>query len=119
MPRSQGYWCKKLEKSMNSILAAFVVVLGIVSALFTFIVFFTVYQAWIFSVLWGWFAVPIFALPTLSIPACIGVVATVRLLTQTRTRSAKNDKEKWQTISAGMLAPLIALLVAWVAKQFM
>ena len=77
-----------------------------------------VYRGWVFSVLWGWFAVPVFALPSISIPAAIGLAAIVSMLTSHQTAENK-DGDKWAKFGGVLLGPAMVLLVGWIAKQWM
>lgn len=77
-----------------------------------------VYRGWVFSILWGWFAVPVFALPAISIPAAIGIAAIVSLLTS-HTAAESKDGDRWSKFVGVLLGPAMVLLVGWIAKQYL
>ena len=75
---------------------------------------------YVLSVMWGWFVVPLFNLPPLSIPYAIGINLIVSFLTQPNYKSS--DKEKPSKVIAEMLmacfAPLMYLGMGWIVLQF-
>ena len=75
-------------------------------------------RGWALSTLWGWFAVPIFHLPALSIPQAIGVSIVVSLLTYQRIPEGAKDK-KWDPIAHSVLVPLFAVWVGWIVKGYL
>ncbi len=96
-------------------------------AIFTFVSIFaaaivaTIWGGYVLSVLWGWFMVPIFALPALSIAQAIAVKLTVRVITYTDYTTAKkgdDEKEVWLDIIKAFFIPLVVLGLAWIIKQW-
>lgn len=73
--------------------------------------------------LWAWFIVPQFALPMLSLPAAIGVSATVRFLTWQNppyiedTRSS--TKQIFHGLTVAYLSPAFTLLFGYIVKQYL
>ena len=67
--------------------------------------------------MWDWYAVPIFALPALSIPQAIGVACIVGLLTN--QYYATPEGKTWERMQFMFAAPLSVLVVGWLAKQWM
>lgn len=75
----------------------------------------------VFSQLWAWFVVPIFGLPTLSVPAAYGL-ASILSLTSPTVKSPKNEDYElwpaWKKIGTPVVElltrPLIVLAVGWV-----
>jgi hypothetical protein len=78
-------------------------------------------ESWVASILWGWFVVPTFGLPPLSLALALGLAVTVRLITGRYTvQSTKTDGQgAGATLFAGFLFPMLLLLVGYVAKSFM
>lgn len=76
-----------------------------------------VLNGWVLSILWGWFIVPTFAAPALSIPAAMGIAIAVGYMTSS-TRG-KDDREKWDKIATPFVHPIVALGVGWIVKQFL
>ncbi len=80
-----------------------------------------VWSGYVLSLLWGWFLVPTFGFPVLSIPAAIGLALIVRYLTAHKTDVTK-DKTKDERIAewgVAFLWPALALLVGWIVKHWM
>lgn len=79
-------------------------------------------SAWTLTILWRWFAVPIFGMRPLSMGAAIGLSALVSAFRQVDA-TQKSDKSL-QEITTD-LAVLVAfktgmlLLLGWIAKSFM
>ncbi len=99
------------------VLAITALAVGGVLLMMAMVALFAVYRGWVFAILWGWFAVPLFGLPALSIPAAIGIAMVVSMLTMRSSDPAKENQ--WATFTAQALAPLFALLIGWIAKQYM
>lgn len=75
------------------------------------------------SVLWGWFMVPLFNAPPLSIAAAIGVATIVTLLTYKMRKEdvTGDDLTPRQTGKVMLLLaahPLFALALGWIVKQY-
>lgn len=71
------------------------------------------------SVLWGWFMVPLFKLPSLPISAAIGIAALIGLLTR---QHIPDPKEKSESNGKNALfdlfvSPFIAILIGYICKQ--
>ncbi|HVB19769.1 MAG TPA: hypothetical protein VNF51_00560 [Candidatus Paceibacterota bacterium] len=76
------------------------------------------------SVLWGWFLVPVFHLPQLSIPTAIGIALVIGYLTKQETHDSRDDKRSFGEVISratvmSILKPRIALLFGWVVHLFM
>ena len=77
------------------------------------------------SVLWGWFVVPTFNLPPLTVPVAYGLALIVGFLTHQDNKS--NDTFKDLTTGAIIVTalvqtvtkPLIALFFGWIVRMFM
>lgn len=82
----------------------------------------TIWRGYVFSILWGWFAVPIFGLPVLSIPAAIGIATLVSFLVwqHQHHEDSRPDGQKFAS-AAGMVIfyPAASLLVGWVVTLFL
>jgi len=86
-----------------------------------------VVNGWALATLWGWFIVPTFDVPTLSIPVAIGLAIVVGYLTKATpnldsVKESKSSREAAVDILAAMfysfLHPLVALGVGWIVLQF-
>ena len=100
---------------METAAAAFVilvVVLGIVVLFIASVIF----KGYVLSILWGWFAVPIFHLPPLGIAQAIAVSLVVSMLTHQYIPT--KDKDTWAPILTMVLWPALALFVGWIVKGY-
>jgi hypothetical protein len=79
-----------------------------------------VLRGWVLSILWRWFAVPMFGLPGIGIAEAVGVALIVAMLTHEHRREPKSEStsDSLTDAAAVFLRPLFALLVGWVAKGF-
>ena len=72
------------------------------------------------SVLWGWFVVPLFGLPALSIAQAFGLALVVRSANGISSQSEKSkDDLSTAIMKLFLLPPLLSgllLLLGWVAK---
>ncbi len=91
---------------------------SLVSIVITFLVAVsgTILKGFVLSKLWGWFIVPYFSLPTLSVPLAIGVAATVSFLTLQHIPNNKKSEEDRaaDAISSTLILPFVFLLIGWV-----
>ncbi len=77
-----------------------------------------VLNGYVFLVLWGWFAVPVFHLPQLNIPQAIGISILVGRLTS--HTAEKQEDDKWYSPFARAFSyPLAALGMGWIVKGFL
>lgn len=81
------------------------------------------WRGYVLTILWGWFIVPLFGVPALSIPLAIGLSLTVAFLTSQRTGNETTEKksEGEKLLTSLILCaawPLIALGVGWVVQRF-
>ena len=75
-------------------------------------------NGWVLSVLWGWFAVPVFGLPALSIPAALGVQVIVSFLTKHHRKDIPDD-ERIERLMFYTLRAFGWLAVGWVVQMFL
>jgi len=80
-------------------------------------------NGWALSVMWGWFVIPVFGLPPLSVVAAIGISMVVRMMTWTGdgdNDSGKSSQEKIITaIAKAFISPLITLAIGYIVHSFM
>ncbi len=77
----------------------------------------SVWRGYVLSILWGWFAVPAFGLPALSIPLAIGVALITGMLAENSTTPKETDAGT--TIAKIVLGPALVLLVGWIVTKFL
>jgi hypothetical protein len=83
-------------------------------------------DAWVGTYLWGWFVVPIFKLPILSVPAAMGIIITWRLFrgqidTYSKPTEDQTPAEKKQAsgkLFTMLLSPLCVLGLGWLIQHF-
>lgn len=84
----------------------------------------SIYQAFIVTTLWWWFAVPM-GLPLITIPTAIGAGLVLALLAPKAIFSETLSAAKMETnqkmtaaLTYGIVAPTLALFVGWIAHSF-
>lgn len=82
-----------------------------------------VWHGYVFNVLWGWFVVPQFGLPAMSLAMAIGIGLVINYATYQRHPNLNSDKKSSdiliESLSFSIVFPLIALAIGWVTKQFL
>lgn len=74
-------------------------------------------EGWALSILWGWFVVPIFNAPALSIPVAIGLALTIGMMTK-NIQPSQEGKKALEMVINGLTRPFILLVVGWITLQF-
>lgn len=82
--------------------------------LFPLIILGTVLNGWVLTILWGWFMVPIFNLPALTLVPAMGVALVIGYLT--KNVGVKADEN---AAAAMIVYPFITLLIGYVIQLFM
>lgn len=106
----------KASTTLDSILkpiAALILLVPFVGAILAALY---VWYGFALSILWGWFMVPGFGAPALSIPMSIGVALTVGMARGYSSRT--KDEDKWRVWLMPFIQPGMALLAGWIVKQF-
>ncbi|HEY4515210.1 MAG TPA: hypothetical protein VJJ22_03585 [Candidatus Paceibacterota bacterium] len=67
--------------------------------------------------LWGWFMVPTFSLPSLSLSQAIGVGIVISFLAQPYI--PKDEDGRNESIVHDIIVPFLATLIGWIVHQFM
>lgn len=83
----------------------------------------SIFNGYVLSVLWGWFIVPVFNLPVLTVVPAIGIAMVVSYLTYQYNKSDEDDNkissEKiGKLIAMAILRPLLALFFGWIVHLF-
>jgi len=79
------------------------------------------YSGYALSVLWGWFIVPTFDIPAISIPTAIGIALVIGFVSksdQTTDGSKSFADSLGELVVKAFLKPSIALLIGWVVTLF-
>lgn len=105
---------------MDSILAALIVVFGVITTIFGMLALSVIINGYVLSILWVWFLVPL-GLPAISIAHSIGIAMVSSWLTYQHQTSKQEGKEKALENLAiiFVVRPLAVLGVGYLVKQFM
>lgn len=76
------------------------------------------WYGYVLHILWGWFMVPAFGAPPLSIPMALGVSVTVGLLTKP-SPEIKESEPKWRPWAVMFMRPALVLLTGWIVTRFL
>ncbi len=75
-----------------------------------------IFEGYALSILWGWFVVPTFGAPELSIPVAIGIAIPIGMMTKNITPT--QDGKAGEQFAQAILRPLFALGCGWIVLQF-
>lgn len=70
------------------------------------------------KLLWGWFIVPTFGLPILSVPIAIGIILIASVLTSSYNPSLDQEDGVWKIQLYNLLLPLLSVIVGFVIYTF-
>ena len=82
----------------------------------------SIWNGYVLTVLWGWFVVPTFHLPVLTLAPAIGIALVIGFMTHRPDVKSDETPIGEKIIRASIdaiLYPLIALIIAWVVHLFM
>lgn len=79
----------------------------------------TIYGGFVFSKLWIWFVVPIFALPILTLTQAIGLTMVTRLAAMSSLPKDDKDKGLLESALVAVLFYTIILFIGWVVQLFL
>lgn len=96
---------------------------GIIAVALFIIALSALIRGFVISVMWGWFIVPVFGLPELSIVQAIGVAMVISLFQvrhYTHTPSGDEDAKRGArnfVLMDHFTNPFVALFVAWIFQM--
>lgn len=76
------------------------------------------WHALVFKILWGWFFVSIFGLPSLGLAEAIGIMATLSLFTFRYIKKEEDKEESIRRILQAFFMPLVCLFVGGIVYWF-
>jgi hypothetical protein len=85
----------------------------------------SIFNGYALSVMWGWFMVPVFQLPQLTVAPAIGIALVVGYLTKQYDDNSSDDKDKsfgyvlFKSTVIAFVRPLFALLFGYIVHLFM
>lgn len=78
----------------------------------------TIWGGYVLSIIWGWFMVPTFGLPLLSVTAAMGVALVIGYLTHAY-KEPDSETHPWKRMFYVFMRPLVVLVFGWIVKQWM
>lgn len=102
----------------------FLAFIGLFAASFFVWMVGTLWGGYVLTILWGWFIVPTFNLPSLSLASAIGVAMVIGYLIYRPNFNTDYDIDDWtKMIGRGFVSalihPLFALFLGWIVHFFM
>lgn len=77
----------------------------------------TAWSGYVLSILWGWFVVPVFHLPGLSIAQAVGLAIVVGMVTRD-LNVKREEQDAMSAFAVPLLYNLLMLGIGWVVHQF-
>jgi len=83
-----------------------------------------VLSAWVITIMWSWFVVPVFALPLLTKAQALGLSLLVGYITWQYTNTNSDSESgpwKWfgRAVGLAIFRPLLVLAISWVVHLFL
>ena len=107
---------------MNKDGQTFLSCLGAIALVIIIVPLSMIMHGWVLSIMWGWFVVPLFGLPALTIPYAIGISAVVGIFKGNSTANKDDNKTATtkflEALFVAFVAPLITLGFGWIVLQF-
>jgi len=94
-------------------------VVGLIIGALVGLFLFCIYNAWVLTILWGWFIVPL-GVKALGVAHAYGFTVVTGLILGNRGVKENKDKGDWvSSVATWLLLPAVALLFGWIAVGFM
>lgn len=78
------------------------------------------WKGYVLATLWAWFAVPLFALPVLSVAYAIGISTLIGCFTQHPTKTGEESKHPALDGFVNLfVAPTLSLFIGWIVKHWL
>ena len=103
---------------MSDLSVAIAAIVGIVALTAALIAVSSLLNGFVLSILWGWFIVPLFGLPQLSLPYAIGIGMVVSFLTYQHVDSGKSENALATLVGLIIARPALTLLLGWIVQSF-
>jgi hypothetical protein len=94
---------------------------GLVVLAFVTIIAGTIMNGWVLSITWGWFIVPFFHLPKLSLVFAMGIGLVISFLTHQDIPNPKDQTTSeavGRLVASAFITPLMFLVTGWVIHLF-
>lgn len=102
-----------MEQLFFKTMKTLIIILGTIAA----IVLSMIYTGFVFTKLWGWFVIPVFGLPMLTIAQAIGLTIVMRMVTINQI--LENKKQWHENLILCILYPTFGLLFGWIIQFFL
>jgi len=112
----------KKNNSTNEFSTGCLAILGAIALIPILIATSALLNGWVLTKLWGWFIVPAFELPSLTLLPAIGIGLVVSLLTHQHVHNDYGDdkaKALASALGAMILSPLMSLAIGYIVTLFM
>lgn len=106
-----------MGKAIGYVIGALLVIAVAVAGAVAVVALSAIWGGYVVHVLWGWFIVPTFGAPALSIPAAIGVMLVLGAMKSAKYREA--DDEAGKTLAVSFIVPLLSLGAGYVVRMFL
>lgn len=73
----------------------------------------------VLTVLWGWFVVPVFGLPALTVPVALGLVILVRAVLEPAHSDGKSERTTADAVGWAVGGVVFPLLFGWLVHLCM
>ena len=96
--------------------------IGMIASFLLILIGGSIAGGWALSVLWGWFIVPVFGLPALSVVQSIGIILITGYITN-KPSQGKDERDTTEQIISNLshvfVMPLFSVGIGWIVLQFM
>lgn len=84
-----------------------------------FIALIMMFKAYVFTQLWGWFIVPVFALPALNYIQAIGVSLVLTFYLVNKDYSDYKNNQFWGWLGGHIGGILLVWFIGWIVQMFL
>jgi len=100
-----------------------VAAVGFIAGVLVLLAISAIWKGYVLTVLWGWFVVPTFGLPALSLAPAIGMSMVVSFLTHqsdaTKEQEGSSSERLAKAVAHALLVPALVLGIGAVVRHFM
>jgi len=79
----------------------------------------SLWSGFVLTKLWGWFIVPVFNAPYLTIPQAIGLTIIITMLWSRSWSDSEDGDKSIELAVKAILAPAFSLLFGWIVSLFL
>lgn len=104
---------------MNIILGLILMILGTITFIGLITIVGAILDGFVISILWNWFMVPIFDLPSLSIISALGLSLVIAWFTSHNNTGKNEEVDNKKAIILFIMRPILFLLIGYIVHLFM